>query len=129
MTVTERVFNELTDRGLTQVALAEAIGYTTSTLNYVFKNGKEFGADSVMKIAAFFGKSPIWVLTGEEEKPIIQETIREVERPLTVDEQELLSIFNGLDREGRITLLYQAYQQRTRCRTDAQEKEKPATSA
>ena len=114
MTITERIIEFRDQNGITQAALANALGVTKSTLNYTFINKKDFAAEDILPIAKFLKVSPMWLLTGEEEQPIIKEEIRYVEAPLQEDERALLDLYKGLDLEGRSTVLATAYQHRSR---------------
>ena len=121
MTVTERIIEVMQKKGLTQVALANAIGYTKSTVNYNFQNNKSFDADVVMAISKFLNVSIQWLLTGEEIEEL-PTTFQPAQEPaLTEDEKELLEIFRSLNREGKVNLLYQAYQQRAAFRDSSEE--------
>lgn len=126
MTITERIIEFMEQNNITQAALAQALGQTKSTLNYTILNKKEFAACDIMPIARFLNVSPMWILTGEEEQPIIKEEIRYVEPELPEDERALLELYKSLDLEGRSTVLATAYQHRGRMQAAIYAKEKKA---
>lgn len=114
MTVTQRVSQLLKEKNCTQLALAECIGYSKSTVNYVLTKGKFFSADDVINIANFFDVSVHYLLTGEEE-PVPPPTPEpDLSSMLSEDERELVSIYRSVDREGKTAILYNAYQTRGR---------------
>lgn len=110
MTISERVFATLKQRGKTQVALAEYLGMNKSTVGYWFKNGGGIPSECLMPICQFLGISPNFVLTGipdpdPEDAPVSD---------MTEDERELLRVYRQLDREGRTMTLATAYNHRNR---------------
>ena len=123
MSITDRIIQFMEQNGITQAALAQALGWTKSTLNYTILNRKPFAADDILPIAKFLNVSPMWLLTGEEQQPVIQEEIRYIEPDLPEDERALLDIYKGLDLEGRSTVLATAYQHRSRMQTSNYGKE------
>ena len=123
MEITERIVQYMEQHNITQVALARALGIQKSTINYTLNNGKDFSASDIMPIANFLGVSPIWLLTGEEQQPIIKEEVRYVELQLPEDEKTLLEIYHGLDLEGKSTVLATAYQHRNRIQSTAYPKD------
>ena len=59
MTITERIIEFMDQNGITQAALANALGVTKSTLNYTFINKKDFAAEDILPIAKFLKVSPM----------------------------------------------------------------------
>ena len=72
MTVTQRVSQLLKEKNCTQLALAECIGYSKSTVNYVLTKGKFFSADDVINIANL-PQGVYFVKAGENVKKIVKD--------------------------------------------------------
>lgn len=54
--------------GINQKALADAIGIPEGTLSgWLSKEARRIPADVIIAICKFYGVSPVWLLTGDEE--------------------------------------------------------------
>lgn len=100
MTICERIFDLLEKENATQKSLALAIGAAPQTLhNWKIRN-TDPDAKYIPAIAAFFGRSEVYILTGEENPTL----------GINSEDQELLSIYHLLTVSGQRQLLGKAYE-------------------
>ena len=108
MTISQRIFFELKNKGKKQKELAEYTGISTSAISAWNKNNTNPAAENLSTIADFLGVSLEYLITGKE-KPDTNN--------LTENEKELLQHFQKLpDREqikfiGRIEDAAAKYQE------------------
>ena len=127
MTINNRLFSLLEERGTTQKALADAIGVNERNVGSWKMRGSDPPAKLIYPIALFFGVSVDWLLTGEEhERPSFVNNglasgnlgsssgpvyvMAESERVLSVECAELVRIYESLGIRDRIRLLNFAFQ-------------------
>lgn len=82
MTICERLFNELEERGLTAYALCKHLGVNTNITTSWKQRGTDPPAKYIAQICEFLGCSAEYLLTGQETKkgpiPGISENGREM---------------------------------------------------
>ena len=78
----------------TQKDLCDALGIGTSTLNNWIKRHTDPAARFIIPICEFFGVSPSYLLTGEEQNPDAY--------ALGKEDREILRLFHRLPRDARI---------------------------
>lgn len=129
MTITERIFELLKTQDKTQLSLANAVGTTKSTMHYTFSNNNAIPAEWIIPAARFLDVSVNYLLTGEPDpiEPIVNDEPKEPTLP--EDAKELINVYSELDHQGKTTVLYFAYQERTRCRKDQEEKNSAKSTA
>lgn len=91
----------------TMKALGELVGLTESSISYYEKGEREPSIGTLMKMSELFSVSVDFLLTGKEQKSILEK------RPtlgdsLNTDEKELLKMYKLLNSEGKKSLLNQA---------------------
>lgn len=125
MTTCDRALQLLNDKRLTQAAMAEFLEVRPSTVSYWFTQGGDIPSKYLIKVCEFLGTTPNFLFTGSEtvdepEQPVQDVQTEQPERPadnsmgLSEDEEELIRIYQNLDREGKTMVLATAYTQRTR---------------
>ncbi len=95
MTISERIFLLLKEKGLTQKALSEYTGISQPAITDWKKKGTNPSADKIVKLSEFLGVSVYYLLTGKEESfPASQNT----------DIDMLLELYNSLTdfEKGRL---------------------------
>lgn len=107
MKLIDKIIQLLEASGKKQKELAEAIGLSPQTLNGWIKNGRDPLTDYVIPICGFFQISPNDLFDFDAATIGLDE-----------EEQELLSMFRGLDRKGRRAVLHEADVQEDRVRLE-----------
>lgn len=127
MTINNRVFALLEERGKTQKALADAIGVNERNVGSWKMRGTDPPAKLIYPIAAFFDVSVAWLLTGEEHEPpsFVNNgsvsgnlgpnsgsvyVLGEREHMLSAECAELVRVYESLGVRDRIRLLDSAFQ-------------------
>lgn len=118
MTINERIFTLMQEQGKKKSELAEHLGVGDTTVGYWSRNTERGGypCDMLIPTAEFLGVSVHYLLTGEPDPPPTIVTVQAPDRgpTLTEEEEELLKVFRGLDREGKTMTLSTAYTHRSR---------------
>ena len=83
MTISERIFMLLKERGMTECAFAKKIGITRASVNGWKRNGGSPSANHIMKICEVLEVTPEYLLSGKESKS-------DKKSVLTVKEKELV---------------------------------------
>lgn len=91
MTIGERVLALLSERGFSQVALADALGTSKATVNGWSKPNRNPSSDSIVAIAKFLHVSTYYLLTGEDEPEV----------PVSKDDLDWLDIIHRIPLERR----------------------------
>lgn len=89
MTISQRIFDELSKQNKTQKDLASTTGISTSTISSWKKHGTNPLADSIYPIAQFLDVSLEYLLTGEQHE-------KSSSPELTENEQRIVRIFKDL---------------------------------
>lgn len=127
VTINNRLFALLEERGITQKALADSIGVNERNVGSWKMRGSDPPAKLIYPIAAFFGVSVDWLLTGEEhEQPSFVNNgsvsgnlgpnsgsiyvMAGGERILSAECAELVRVYESLGIRDRIRLLDSAFQ-------------------
>lgn len=123
MTINERLFALLKERGQGQNDLAAALGISQRTVSAWKNRGSDPPSNLISAISVFFGVSLEWLLTGDELPKGFQMTgsvfgstivgsnhgsliVRNGQRHMLSDEaSELLRIYESLDLKRRLKLL------------------------
>ncbi len=71
----DRVKKVRIDEGLSQIAFAERIGYSTIQVRFVEYHRLTPSNDFLAKVASVFGISFNWLLTGEGEEKAVEKTV------------------------------------------------------
>lgn len=98
MTICERMFNELDQRGLTAYGLCKHLGVNTNTTTSWKQRGTDPPAKYIAQICEFLGCSVEYLLTGAD-------TRQPHPDGMTDDERELLNLYRSLSERDRILLL------------------------
>ena len=96
----ERLKNLRTQRKLSQRAVAEIIGTTQKSVDNWEKSVVSPAADTVLKLADYFGCSTDYLLGREDEFGNIN-----VNSNLTAEQQKILFYFDRCDKYKKITLV------------------------
>lgn len=92
MTITERIFVELSQKKISQKEFALQIGLNEKTVSAWKKNNSLPPADKLFEISNYLGLSLNYLLTGKEPE-------------LSDKQQQLLSLFNQLSDENQIKIV------------------------
>lgn len=127
MTISQRIFSLLEQKGLTQKMLAESIGVSAAAVSEWRKKGTTPSAEKIAAIAEFLGVSVEYILTGqtssnslknenntdiliagnsENSKNIVSSFYESQER----ENKEILNLINGLPLEEKAKLILQLYE-------------------
>ena len=127
MTISQRIFSLLEQKGLTQKMLAESIGVSAAAVSEWRKKGTTPSAEKISAIAEFLGVSVEYILTGqtssnslknenntdiliagnsENSKNIVSSFYESQER----ENKEILNLINGLPLEEKAKLILQLYE-------------------
>ena len=101
MTVSERIFELIKERGYTQKEFSKKTGIAESTISDWKKKGTNPVSDKILMICEVLEVSPYFLLSGAEKKG---ERSRENRTPAvtgTSDTGELMSCYEALDAAGR----------------------------
>ena len=127
MTINERVFSLLAEKGKTQGDLSNAIGISGRTISAWHTRGSDPPSNLIPAIASFLGVSVEWLLTGEERprgftlsgtmtgNAIVASNhgsviVRNgIESLLSEEAGELLRVYETLDIRRRMRLLESAF--------------------
>ena len=99
MTVTERIFSILAQKGLSQKEFSNNIEVNEKTVSAWKKNNSLPPVDKISKISEFLGVSITYLITGEENETGIS---------LDNDEELLLSYFRELNEKDKGIVLGEA---------------------
>ena len=101
MTVSERIFELIKERGYTQKEFSKKTGIAESTISDWKKKGTNPVSDKILMICEVLEVSPYFLLSGAENKG---ERSRENRTPVvtgTSDTGELMACYEALDAAGR----------------------------
>lgn len=96
MTITERIFIELSQKNIGQKEFAQRINANEKTVSAWKKNNSLPPADKLTDISNCLGVSLDYLLTGKENTVVSPAAI-----PLSGEEQSLLDSFNRLSEKGK----------------------------
>ena len=99
MTITERIFGILAQKGLSQKEFSKNIDVNEKTVSAWKKNNSLPPVDKISKISEFLGVSITYLITGAEDETNIS---------LDGDEELLLSYFRGLNDKDKGIILGEA---------------------
>ena len=99
MTITERIFGILAQKGLSQKEFSNNIEVNEKTVSAWKKNNSLPPVDKISKISEFLGVSITYLITGAEDETNIS---------LDGDEELLLSYFRGLNDKDKGIVLGEA---------------------
>lgn len=97
MTITERIFVELSQKNIAQKDFATEIDVNEKTVSAWKRNNSLPPADKLSKISDCIGVSLEYLITGKEKSPSLPE-----------DELELLKYYKELPKHGRLKLIGRA---------------------
>ena len=106
LTITERIFVALAQKKLSQKEFAKRIEVNEKTVSAWKKNNSLPPVDKISKISDCLGVTINYLLTGEEEKPVIQQS--QNFQQINSREKELLKYFKMLSKEEQIRLIARA---------------------
>ena len=106
LTITERIFVALAQKKLSQKEFAKRIEVNEKTVSAWKKNNSLPPVDKISKISDCLGVTINYLLTGEEEKPVIQQS--QNFQQINSREKELLKYFKMLSNEEQIRLIARA---------------------
>ena len=101
MTISERIFELIKERGYTQKEFSKKTGIAESTISDWKKKGTNPVSDKILMICEVLEVSPYFLLSGAEKKG---ERSRENRAPVvtgTSDTGELMACYEALDAAGR----------------------------
>lgn len=91
MSITQRIFELLANQNKKQSELAEYVGISRAAISDWKSKGTTPTAEFLVKICEFLNISLDYLLTGKESTP----------KEITVEQQELLSLWDKLDDVGK----------------------------
>jgi transcriptional regulator with XRE-family HTH domain len=107
MTISERLFELLKERGIMAKALAEQLDLSNSVISSWKLRNSSPATDYIIPICDYLKINPIWLLTGDEEYynngPTIQ-TLKSA-KSLTENQEELLDTFNRFSDREQIKII------------------------
>ena len=108
MTVGQRVFELLKQRGMTQKEFSEKTGIATTTISDWRKKNTNPGSDKILLICAALEVTPEYLLSGVSEDSDRGRCKDFVVIPNNTEERNLLETFGKMDFEDRKRLLVYA---------------------
>ena len=105
MTVGQRIFYLLNEKGMTQVEFSKRTGIATTTISDWRKKNTNPGSDKVMSICAALDVTPEYLLSGVCEDSTRGRSIDYLVIPQGTDERMLLELFSDLPWPERAQLL------------------------
>ena len=108
MTVGQRVFELLKQRGMTQKEFSEKTGLATTTISDWRKKNTNPGSDKILLICAALEVTPEYLLSGVSEDSDRGRCKDFVVIPNNTEERNLLETFGKMDFEDRKRLLVYA---------------------
>lgn len=108
MTVGQRVFELLNQRGMTQKEFSEKTGIATTTISDWRKKNTNPGSDKILLICAALEVTPEYLLSGVSEDSDRGRCKDYVVIPNNTEERNLLEAFGKMDFEDRKRLLVYA---------------------
>ena len=108
MTVGQRVFELLNQRGMTQKEFSEKTGIATTTISDWRKKNTNPGSDKILLICAALEVTPEYLLSGVSEDSDRGRCRDYVVIPSNTEERNLLETFGKMDFEDRKRLLLYA---------------------
>lgn len=118
MEIYERIFSLLGKEKSRQVELSKAIGVSNKTISAWKTRGSDPSAKLISAIADFFHVSVEYILTGKASPSSGS--------GLSDDQEELLSVYDSLDLEGKAIVKSACYSERRRMKSDADHQERRA---
>lgn len=103
MTISDRLFNILQDKNMTQAQLARLTGISTRTINAWHKLGTNPGADKIMIICEVLDITPEMLLTGKDIDPVTTADFANNNGSLM--ERQLVSDYRELSEDKRRRLM------------------------
>jgi transcriptional regulator with XRE-family HTH domain len=110
MTVGQRIFELLEQKGMTQKEFSEKTGIATTTISDWRKKNTNPGSDKVLSICAALEVTPEYLLSGVSEDSDRGRSKDYVVIPNHTEERELIDLFGEMSFESRKRLL--AYAQK-----------------
>ena len=101
MTVSERIFELIKERGYTQKEFSKKTGIAESTISDWKKKGTNPVSDKILMICEVLEVSPYFLLSGAENKGECSRENRTSVVPGTSDTGELMACYEVLDAAGR----------------------------
>ena len=105
MTVGQRVFELLKQRGMTQKEFSEKTGIATTTISDWRKKNTNPGSDKILLICAALEVTPEYLLSGVSEDSDRGRCKDFVVIPNNIEERNLLEAFGKMDFEDRKRLM------------------------
>ena len=110
MTVGQRIFFLLKEKGMTQVEFSKRTGIATTTISDWRKRNTNPGSEKIMSICAALEVTPEYLLSGVCEDSDRGKSVDYLVIPRGTDERVLLEMFNDMDWLERTHLLEYAKQ-------------------
>ena len=105
MTISSRIAAALTEKGITQKAVAEVVNVTPSTVNtWIKTNSESIPSAYIMPICRLLGMSPEELLEGAPHQDVV-EVIPDGYVLLSEEESRLVGLLRQLDWMGRNVVL------------------------
>ena len=105
MTVGERIFHLLEEKGMTQVEFSKRTGIATTTISDWRKKNTNPGSDKIMLICAALEVTPEYLLSGVCEDSVRGRSSEYMVIPQGTEERQLLELFNDMSWLDRAHLL------------------------
>ena len=105
MTVGQRVFELLKQKGMTQKEFSERTGIATTTISDWRKKNTNPGSDKILLICAALEVTPEYLLSGVSEDSDRGRNKEYVVIPKNTEERLLIEVFGKMDFEERKQLL------------------------
>lgn len=100
MTIHDRIRELRVERGMSQLELAQAVGYKgRSAICKVEKGERDISQSMIVKYAAVFGVSPAYLLYGVEDEPSV--------KPLSPQDIEFLKLISELSDDEKKMIIAQ----------------------
>ena len=105
MTVGQRIFQLLKQKGMTQKEFSERTGIATTTISDWRKKNTNPGSDKILLICAALGVTPEYLLSGVSEDSERGRNKDYMVIPKDTEERFLIELFGKMDFEERQRLL------------------------
>ena len=105
MTVGQRIFELLKQKGMTQKEFSERTGIATTTISDWRKKNTNPGSDKILLICAALEVTPEYLLSGVSEDSDRGRSKEYVVIPKNTEERLLIEVFGEMDFEERTQLL------------------------
>ena len=105
MTVGQRIFELLKQKGMTQKEFSERTGIATTTISDWRKKNTNPGSDKILLICAALEVTPEYLLSGVAEDSDRGRNKEYIVIPQNTEERLLIEVFGKMDFEERTQLL------------------------